>query len=278
MQPITARLLWACLLSPACALQVQSSGLSEAQESGTPSQAPPSGNSQATELSPVRAVTSDDELAAPPSEVIPTPEPELPPEPPPPPPPPPTPLCEQSHWPELGELHPNVPVQYVALRVRGESPTTLGTTQLAEWGSACIGADDPVNCEIARVNADANLVYETTVCDPVCKQFYLVTYGDGLLATWGNRAALRSLLGPIDTPAEAVLQAFFSVKDIDVSCAAADPGLVRAVRGGYEFPVRLRSEDRCPATLELAWVKVAADGRVTATPTGETAPNADACP
>lgn len=186
-------------------------------------------------------------------------------------------LCELAHWPGLGDLNLTQRTQSIALRVRGQSHEQLGVVQLASLGG-CMSPDDPVECEIEMVNAADSMPYETTMCDPVCKQYFLVTSFNGAVSTWGNANAVRELLGAIDTRGEAILHAFYNVPDIDLSCAAADPRLVVAARGGYDVPVRVRPHGACGAATLRGSVFVEFGGKVTLRGSDEAVGESDACP
>jgi hypothetical protein len=287
MRHIIAPLLWGCLLSPACALSVHEAAAGESAPQAA-DELPADPSAQSTQFFAVRdSMTAEMPLQREPSELFrpsvdadppsetpaepfPT-EPELEPS------VPPEPLCTPAVLPQLSGLSLSKPVQYMALRVRGESQDLLPTMELASWGSPCGDAADPVDCEIEVVNAEAGLAYESTVCDPVCKQFYFVTYAGGVVETWGSGEAVRSLLGAIDTAGEAVLLAFYALKGIDVSCAAADHARVKRIRGGYQFSVRMRAPDRCTLTPLLGHVTVGTFGEVTLTETGEAVVDPDSC-
>lgn len=276
----------ACLLGPACAADV---GGAPAEEVATEQPEVPVTQQAAVEAEPPprQAVVAEAELPVEaPSQPAPTPEESAPapsePEPAAPQAPSdaaPDALCLPARWPALDDLNPVRPAQHVALFVRGQSSDELGVLQLSSWGTACEGSADRVECEIEAAQVADDLPFVATVCDPVCKQFYLSTEIDGVRQAWGNLAAVRELLGSVDTRGEAVLLAFYSFSGVDVSCAAQNPSSVRRVAGGgYDVPVRVRNEPMCGAPLWHATARVDASGRVTLGPTGDVEADPKSCP
>jgi hypothetical protein len=104
---------------------------------------------------------------------------------------------------------------------------------LSETGTACATAQSPACAEqLARGLEPYKMGCSQVGC---VRDSLVTTRGDGV-QSWTNIEALKTLLGPIDAPDEALLM--LDLAGHAVICGSADETSLKAVAGGYEAYVK----------------------------------------
>ncbi len=161
----------------------------------------------------------------------------------------------------LSGLAPAQPYDYVELRRResfGESPFT---EVLQRSGEACSGASDREACLAELAALEPTEGFRIGQCVDLCEEFlFVLTRGDAVELVSSAEAAL-ALLGPIDTPTEAVLRA--GMAEYRVACDDPERGGVRAAGDAYEVLATRLTASCDPVETTLYRLGVSAGGDVT---------------
>lgn len=161
----------------------------------------------------------------------------------------------------LSGLAPADPYDYIELRRResfSESPFTEVTQRS---GEACSGASDRDACLAELTALEPTEGFRIGQCVDLCEEFvFVLTRGDAIEVISTTEAAL-ALLGPIDTPTEAVLRA--GMAEYYVSCDDPERGGVRAAGDAYEVLATRLTASCDPVETTLYRLGVSAGGDVT---------------
>ena len=161
--------------------------------------------------------------------------------------------------PALSDLMISPAPDFVELRtLNSPSSPTEGRTRTSS-GQACATATDVPACQTALANATTDESF-VNVCPGVCPDvvtytFLVTTRGDEV-KTHPTPAALRSLLGTVDTAQEAVLLAYASGHAM--SCTTLEQGAVKKNANGT-FNVVTYEED---SQLEQVVLEVSTSGEL----------------
>jgi hypothetical protein len=156
--------------------------------------------------------------------------------------------------------HLAVAVDYVAVRRTDPSQTTIA----GEGGKACASAQNQSSCSEMLNAAGRSLLPAGATCSLYCPfEHYAVTTQGDLVKVWHTDAEIRTLLGEIDSPSEALALLF--TQRIRVGCDMTNAAY-RVVPGGYEVR-RWEQIGSCPPTYQQGYVTrfIARDGSVTIT-------------
>lgn len=167
--------------------------------------------------------------------------------------------CDGEGGPELlGGLTLAPPADYLELRrLEAGQPETSRRVQSA--GTPCASASDPDACAAAIAAATSEVGFAAGQCVQLCEQSYLVVNRGQEVSVVASEEALRALLGPIDTPAEALM--VVGLEGYHVRCEDEDGG-VRAVGGGHEVLATRITSDCDPVETTLYELHVGEDGAV----------------
>ncbi|HMJ14544.1 MAG TPA: hypothetical protein VK524_24195 [Polyangiaceae bacterium] len=185
------------------------------------------------------------------------------------------PACAGGRWNATAGLNPAAPADYVALRlVYGQRSADGGVspspefTALAETGTACATATNEPACEqaLAAVGSGLTLNQACYIGFPAapCQHYLVTTAGDSVRRLLPGHEYLQ-FLGPIDTPAEALLLVTDDTHDgYQVECNTPDLSSVRAVGDGYEVVARKPSytPGSCNVTMQRVLVHVSREGAI----------------
>jgi hypothetical protein len=172
------------------------------------------------------------------------------------------PSCAAGDWrvDYLAGLMPAEAFDYVDLRRRdGFDAAPFEVVQ--SIGTPCLGANDPDSClaQLAAVAPDAG--FRIGQCVQICDEHaFVLTRGDAVEVVSSVEEAL-ALLGPIDTPTEAVLRA--GLAEYAVSCDDPERGGVREAGDGYEVLATRLTADCDPIETTLYRLGVGQDANVT---------------
>jgi hypothetical protein len=162
-------------------------------------------------------------------------------------------------------LNPATPVDYVSLRVASTFGDPALGTVIDSVGTECKSAPDGGSCEASVATLAEDFRNDGGVTESCggppypCQHFLLTTTGDDA-RTWLPGAGYRDFLGPIDTPAEAILVvASETYYGYGVNCG--DP-TVRAVSDGYEVVATQMVQDCAPIVQDRVLFHVDSDGTV----------------
>lgn len=180
-----------------------------------------------------------------------------------------SPTCDaQGNWLAVHGLNPAAPVDYVALRLVtsfGSLPDASTYSEIDSSGTACATASVQVTCQDAAKHAGSGLTLaESCGGPPYACQHYLVTTKGDVVGTYTPGQGYLAFLGPIDTPAEALLVAVQETfGGYYAQCSNPELGSVRAVADGYEVVVTQMVKDCAPIQTDRVLLHVAKDGTVT---------------
>lgn len=180
--------------------------------------------------------------------------------------------CEPK-WPPLhvSRLRPAADYDYIALRSRssgcgGDRSGDAGAREyqsselLSEFGTPCGTASDKAACQRALAADAPEFVEHSRV--QLCGEYRLHTTRGDEVKSFATNADMLSVLGPIDSPDEALLlalQAAYSLGCEEHGALNYAVPAYRAIEGGYELVVD-RMTSSCPVTMEPTTLQVAGDG------------------
>lgn len=144
-----------------------------------------------------------------------------------------TPLaCDEFQFSVRG-LEPSVIPDVIALRSRStigtepsEPPRTVSST-----GTACATATTPASCQ-ASFDALSPMSGFASACLQICTDYFLATTKGDAVNAVASLEALKTFLGPIDTPQEAMLVAF--AQGYNLACGQPDRGAAKPEGTGWE--------------------------------------------
>ncbi len=142
-----------------------------------------------------------------------------------------SPACENSALAVSG-LSLAEPLDFVQLRHVGYPPGTTDPrveSVRSSAGTPCATASDKAACEAALQGLTSPSGFRSTCLD-LCSEYYVATTRGDEVTAHTTVAALRGLLGTIDTPQEAALLAF--AEAYNLSCTDPRRGAVKANEGG----------------------------------------------
>ncbi|MBK8215379.1 MAG: hypothetical protein IPK71_16690 [Myxococcales bacterium] len=108
------------------------------------------------------------------------------------------------------------------------------------FGEKCASAPDLAACEANVASATPSNSWDTTVsggASSTPSRGYFVIERAGVVSTLGTVAEVAAALGPIDTPAEAVLLASLAYREASASCSENH---AVAIDGGYDVLLSAR--------------------------------------
>ncbi|MFK7986100.1 MAG: ferritin-like domain-containing protein [Sandaracinaceae bacterium] len=161
------------------------------------------------------------------------------------------PACEEGRWNAASSLNPALTHDYIGVyRADGMVPEAWS---VATTGTACEGATDGEAC---MVQMDTLIMEEGTF-----GRFVVTTEGDAV-SMHRSDEELLALLGPIDSPGDALLRAWHA--GYGVQCDDPSRSAVREVEGGYEV-VAVQSAGGCgtPVIVTRYLLNVATEGTLT---------------
>jgi hypothetical protein len=136
-------------------------------------------------------------------------------------------------FPPLGELGLVPPADWVGA-IQGEGPWgPFGPEFLLryQFGASCDDAADVAACQEARWNATS----------PV-ETHALLVETEGAIVVHEGADGMRSLIGPIDGPVEALWMAWAARTFFRIDCSGSSGSTVREIAGGYRVTL---AEDFC---------------------------------
>ncbi|WP_437955056.1 ferritin-like domain-containing protein [Sorangium sp. So ce119] len=133
--------------------------------------------------------------------------------------------------PYLAGVEPGDPADYIELREL-LAPTGTGTRTLESVGVKCAGATDRPACEEKIAAAASSRGFSLGECIGSCPSHVLIVSTRDEVLVLDTRDEVRAWLGPVNTPADAVLAA--SLEDYSVRCDHPDEGGVRPAGDAYE--------------------------------------------
>ncbi len=140
------------------------------------------------------------------------------------------PACEDHQLAVTG-LSPARAVDFVQLRgvLEYGAPDVGPQQKVSSTGTACASASDPAACASALEALTVRSGFGRS-CSDICMSYYLATTQGDEVQAHDSLAALKTFLGPIDTPQEAVLLAL--ANEYRVSCGSREYGAVKQVDAG----------------------------------------------
>jgi hypothetical protein len=147
------------------------------------------------------------------------------------------------------------------LSVRRQVPSAPRQT-LAQRGNPCVGAVDAAECTRGLERLEQRFVATAAKCERLdcAGAVYVLTTRAGEPRLWSKAEELPTLLGAIDTPAEAWLVAQMALGALPYLCGDAEFSAQRATPAGFELRER-RYTQRCrPAELAEFVYRIASDG------------------
>lgn len=170
-----------------------------------------------------------------------------------------TPMCTANGSLSVEGLQPGIPIDYVEMR--RTDPSGSSATAIAQAGVKCETATDRTACSNNLNSLNSTNGFHISCLPGACIHYLATTAGDAVSAVT-SAAQLRSLLGAIDSPQEALLMAF--AQDYDISCSDKEQGAVRAVAdgNGYEVLGTKLTRDCDPVEVTGYRLHVSRDGNI----------------
>jgi hypothetical protein len=139
-------------------------------------------------------------------------------------------------------------------------PTTVQV--IAELGTPCVNATDPEACTTTITSPPTQgFVLGEVVDDLLPEHDIVVTRGDDVEFV-RSRRGLQDLVGPVDTPHEAVMWVASSGRSVECG-TSADDTTVRTVAGGHEVLVSDVIQSCGPVEIKRFQLLVSTDGTIT---------------
>ncbi|WP_437730731.1 ferritin-like domain-containing protein [Sorangium sp. So ce1335] len=161
--------------------------------------------------------------------------------------------------PYLSGIAPRDPADYVELReLTGPAGTATRTRESV--GVRCAGAADRPACEQKIAAATSGGGFSLGNCVDFCPSHVLIVNTRDEVLVLDTRDEVRAWLGPVDTPADAVLAA--SLDGYTVPCDRPDEGGVRPSGGAYEVLATRYTQICDPVERTLYVLAVGAGGDV----------------
>ena len=140
----------------------------------------------------------------------------------------------------FGAMKPARPVTYLELRLTTNSGRHSASKAQQSFGTRCKGAPDRKTCAAALAAAKSeDSLFPVEVSGMSMDTLYLVAQFGAEVTTISTPTELRAFLGPIDTPAEAMLLAL--ADGYEPLCTESK---ARAVPGGYEI-LAMKNHSSC---------------------------------
>ncbi|XXX73154.1 ferritin-like domain-containing protein [Sorangium sp. So ce134] len=169
------------------------------------------------------------------------------------------PCASDGRTPYLAGVEPGAPADYVELR-RSASPGDTTASAIESVGEKCSGATDRPACEEKIAAAASSKGFRLGDCVDSCPDHLLIVNTGDEVTALDTRDAVKAWLGPVDTPADAVLAA--SLAGYTVRCSKPDEGGVRPAGDAYEVLATRYTEICDPIERTLYVLAVGAGGDV----------------
>ncbi|WP_433932354.1 ferritin-like domain-containing protein [Sorangium cellulosum] len=160
----------------------------------------------------------------------------------------------------LTGVEPSEPADYIELRQFEAFVETPEVRTLESVGEKCSGATNRAACEMAVAEATPRQGFPLGECGPFCNHHILIVNKGDDVTVIDTLDGVRAWLGPVDTPADAVIAAVTA--GYNVGCDSPDTGGVKVVGGGYEVLATQTTSDCTPYERTLYVLSVGADGAV----------------
>ncbi|AUX38731.1 ferritin [Sorangium cellulosum] len=169
--------------------------------------------------------------------------------------------CTSDHATQyLAGVAPSEPADYLELR-EFEAFTEAPEVHTRESiGEKCSAATDRAACEMAVAAATPRQGFSLGECGPFCDHHILIVNKGDEVTVIDTPDGVRAWLGPVDTPADAVLAA--SIAGYNIGCGSRDTAGVKAAGDGYEVLATQTTSDCTPYERTLYVLSVGADGAV----------------
>lgn len=126
------------------------------------------------------------------------------------------PSCRNAQWQMLDDTNPAVPSDYAAVMEQ------ISLSVVSVIGEPCSGASDPATCEAALEQAIGQGGGRPGT-GQIPQEFFMVTTSGNEARRWSTRAEWLEFLGPIDTPQEAMIIAWYDGYSIGCDSIGAAP-------------------------------------------------------
>jgi hypothetical protein len=158
-------------------------------------------------------------------------------------------------------LAPSEPYDHIELRRREGLSESAFIEVVQSAGEPCSGASDREACLTELAALAPTVGFRIGQCVQVCDEYvFVLTRGDSIEVVDSVEATL-ALLGPIDTPTEAVLRA--GMAEYYVSCDDPERGGVRTAGDAYEVLATRLTADCDPVETTLYRLGVSSSADVT---------------
>ncbi|WP_437644178.1 ferritin-like domain-containing protein [Sorangium sp. So ce362] len=169
------------------------------------------------------------------------------------------PCAADGRTPYLAGVEPGAPADYIELRM-STGPGGPTTSTLEFVGEKCSGAADRPACEEKIAAATSSKGFHLGDCVDFCPDHVLIVNTGDEVTVLDTRDGVMAWLGPVNTPADAVLAA--SLADYTVRCSKPDEGGVRPAGDAYEVLATRYTEICDPIERTLYVLAVDAGGDV----------------
>jgi hypothetical protein len=181
--------------------------------------------------------------------------------------------CDAGTWDPMPHIKPSQSFDYAALRnvlwnALGDGGVMINSssevTTESHVGTACVNASDAAACTAALDSTRPSPPEANHCGQGGCEVYFVATTLGDMVQQWSTREELIAFLGPIDSPEDALLLAFYDGYNLghDPS-GGCDTAAVRKVDDGYEvYATKLTSWCR-PLQYTRYLLKVSATGELT---------------